>query len=357
MADVNVVKDSVEPTTVVIQAGAQSTLITLDEYINKALPYHLQKQLQSQQSGAGWSFTQGLLLGQLSVIIVIIFFIKFFVFSETKTTSDPIKDLKKNPIIKNKDPNASNNTSDADVQLKAINSILEKTYYNVETHSPESLDWFNVLIAQTINQFRQEALMSDNIVHSLNDILTDSELPDFLDKIRITEIDIGDDYPIFSNCRIKKNPQNLSNLQAMIDVDLADTLTLGIETNLLLNSPKPLTAILPVQLSVSIVRFSGCLTVSLITVGDTEDDNTEGKGTALMFSFGPDFRLEFSIKSLIGSRSKLENVPKIGNLIENRLKSWFIERCVEPRSQVIRLPSMWPRSKNVRHPTAPDEQE
>lgn len=345
-----------EPTTVVIQEGAQSTLITLDEYLNKALPFHLQRQLE--QSSRSWSFTQGLLVGQLSVIVVLIFFIKFFVFSETKTTSDPIRDLKKNPIIKTKD----NDSNDSEAQLKAINSILEKTYYNVETHSPESLDWFNVLIAQTINQFRQEAIQSDNIVHSLNDILTTGPLPDFLDKIKITEIDIGDDYPIFSNCRIKKNPQNLSNLQAMIDVDLADTLTLGIETNLLLNSPKPLTAILPVQLSVSIVRFSGCLTVSLISVGEntpddeitasTETRGSEGKGTALMFSFAPDFRLEFSVKSLIGSRSKLENVPKIGNLIENRLKSWFIERCVEPRSQVIRLPSMWPRRKNVREPTS-----
>lgn len=345
------VQDNDNPTTVVIQEGAQATLITLDEYLNKALPLHLQKQLLQTQSSSSWSFTQGLLVGQLSVIVVIIFFLKFFVFSETKANSDSLKDSKKNPIVKKID---ASSTNDLEQRMEAINSILEKTYYNVETHSPESLDWFNVLIAQTISQFRTEALSSDNIVHSLNDALTKAPLPDFLDKIKITEIDIGDDYPILSNCRIRKNPQNLSNLQAMIDVDLADTLTLGIETNLLLNSPKPLTAILPVQLSVSIVRFSGCLTVSLITVGENSDvESLEGKGTALMFNFAPDFRLEFNVKSLIGSRSKLENVPKIGSIIETRLKSWFIERCVEPRSQVVRLPSMWPRSKNVRQQTTP----
>ncbi|CDR40686.1 CYFA0S05e03268g1_1 [Cyberlindnera fabianii] len=343
-----------ETATVVIQEGAASTLITLDEYINRALPYHLQKQLaNASHTSTRWSFTQGLLIGQFSVIVVIIFFIKFFVFSETSSTNDALKDLKKAPVIAKKE--VSSSSTDQEAQLKSINSILEKTYYNVETHSPESLDWFNVLIAQTINQFRQEALLSDNIVHSLNDFLEKTDLPDFLDKIRITELDIGDDYPIFSNCRIKKNPLNLSNLQAMIDVDLADTLTLGIETSLLLNKPKPLTAILPIQLSVSIVRFSGCLTVSLITVDDgdgveAQGEDKPGKGTALMFSFAPDFRLEFSIKSLIGSRSKLENVPKIGNLVESQLKRWFIERCVEPRSQVIRLPNMWPRRKNVREP-------
>ncbi|KAH3677085.1 hypothetical protein WICMUC_001840 [Wickerhamomyces mucosus] len=373
--------DQPPATTIIIQEDPESTLITLDEYINKALPYHLQKQLRlssstvAAQSGNWWSFTQGLLIGQFSVILVFIVFIKFFVFSENKSSNDKIKNgLKKSPIIKQKINNIDAlNISQDENSLdlpNSINSILEKTYYNVETHSPESLDWFNVLVAQTINQFRLEALMSDNIVHSLNDFLTKAELPDYLDKIRITELDIGDDYPIFSNCRIKKTPLNVNNLQAKIDVDLSDTLTLGIDTNLLLNKPKPLTAILPVQLSVSIVRFSGCLTVSLISVDDNDDiinsnshnnnsnyDQTDekGKGTALMFSFAPDFRLEFSIRSLIGSRSKLENVPKISSLIENQLKSWFIERCVEPRSQVIRLPSLWPRRKNVREPVVPDE--
>lgn len=330
--------------TVVIEQDAHSTLITLDDYINKALPFHLQKQLSAQSSSSGWSFTQGLLLGQLSVIVLLVVFIKFFVFSETKTTNDKLKELKKIPIIKKKENNEDEGGN------KTIESILEKTYYNVETHAPESLDWFNVLIAQTINQFRREALTSDNIINSLNDFLEKADLPDYLDKINILELDIGDDYPIFSNCRLK----NLNNnLQAKIDVDLSDTLTLGIETNLLLNSPKPLTAILPVQLSVSIVRFSGCLTVSLIS---DEGDEDKGKGTALMFAFSPDFRLEFSIKSLIGSRSKLENVPKISNLIENQLKNWFIERCVEPRSQVIRLPSMWPRRKNVRQNIPEDDE-
>lgn len=46
-------------------------------------------------------------------------------------------------------------------------------------------------------------------------------------------------------------------LQARMDVDLSDVITLGIETKLLLNYPKPLVAVLPVALAVSIVRFSG----------------------------------------------------------------------------------------------------
>lgn len=361
-------------TTLVVDQNAQATFVTLDDSINKILPSQLQKQLLlSVTNNQGWSFTQGLLLGQLSVLLVIAAFIKFFIFSDSKATDS----IKKSNLMKSELNNnnnsagananaASNNSNSNKISAKAgnsndlssenkdvlINSILEKTYYNVETHSPETLDWFNVLVAQTINQFRQEALNSDNIINSLNEFLVKSELPDYLDKIKITELDIGDDFPIFSNCRIMKNKLN-NNLQAKIDVDLSDTLTLGIETNLLLNTPKPLFASLPIQLSVSIVRFSACLTVSLISIGEGNNEilnDDQGHGTALMFSFSPDFRLNFNIKSLIGARSKLENIPKIGNLIENQLKRWFVERCVEPRYQIVRMPSLWPRKKNVREP-------
>ncbi|KAK6456685.1 maintenance of mitochondrial morphology protein 1 [Scheffersomyces xylosifermentans] len=376
----------------------------------------LQMQQSSQSQSNTWSFTQGLIIGQLSVIFVIIIFIKFFVFAES-TPSSAKTTIKKDAsgVIVRRDKKSGSNDDDSDLTAREGNSqgantkvatILEKTYYDVDNHSPESLDWFNVLVAQTISQLRAEALLSDNIYHSLNEFLLKSDLPEYLDKINLTEIDIGDDFPIFSNCRIKHSKDGSGRLEAKIDVDLSDTLTLGIETKLVLNHPRPLTAVLPVQLSVSMVRFSGCLTVSLINTSDQEfvdlkssssnsekstpepavsnssphlgsplaaepvnassiplsgsnsvesekkprkvDDDNDG--TALMFSFSPDYRLEFTVKSLIGSRAKLQDVPKISSIIENRLRSWFIERCIEPRFQVVRLPSLWPRRKNTREP-------
>lgn len=394
------------------------SLISLDDYINKALPLHLQKLFldnlqqhqqeifdsasqsliaaasnQQQQQGlllssqnpgvssfSSWSFAQGLVIGQLSVIIVLIFFIKFFVFSEGSSKNDASdasnsssnsSTFKPPPlissttsqllssIIKRGGKDGSDFIDDVDNERsRQINSILEKTYYNVDTHSPESLDWFNVLIAQTIQQFREEALQKDNIIHSLNDFIQrkSTELPHYLSSIKVTELDIGDDFPIFSNCRIQYSPNsNKKRLEAKIDIDLSDRLALGIETKLLMNYPKPFTAALPVQLTVSIVRFQACLTVSLTTDEEFVPTSATGydaidneKGYFLMFSFSPEYRMEFDIKSLIGARSKLENIPKISSLIEYQINKWFVERCVEPRFQFIKLPSIWPRSKNTR---------
>ncbi|GAV30567.1 hypothetical protein PMKS-004081 [Pichia membranifaciens] len=420
-----------------------------------------------------WTFTQGLILGQLSVIILFIAFIKFFVFTEaapTQASSIPSKsnvsiikakkgddmDLSRLQGGLNKDHEKEvtpsipkvNGLNDDISHQKEINqalgsghikldsdstltSILEKTYYDVKTHKPESLDWFNVLVAQIISQARLEALNDGNIYESLNRALNSPQVLQYFDRIKISEINIGDDYPIFSNCRVKNNE---GRLEAKIDVDVSDTITLGVETNLLINQPKFMSASLPIKLSISVVRFSACLTVSLITVDDDygnpnmdknpmtsnkdekrasefksseipdnlgahqdtssngesstafsenheningpetnnnlenrttnnegssvsngdealDEGSTEGEGghsIALMFSFSPDFRLEFETKSLIGSRAKLENIPRVSSILENVIRKWFIERCIEPRFQLIKLPSMWPRKKNTR---------
>lgn len=249
-----------------------------------------------------------------------------------------------------------------------IGSILNKTYYNVDSHQPESLDWFNVLIAQTIAQFRSDAQYDDAILTSLTKALNGTSRPDFLDEIKVTELTLGEDFPILSNCRIipvdedglsmdsgpgvgkKRFDPNSSRatregarLQARMDVDLSDMITLALETKILLNYPKRLTAVLPVALAVSVERFSGTLCISFIP-----SNPSQSTPTMMAFNFLDDYRLDLSIRSLVGSRSRLQDVPKIAQLIEARLHKWFDDRCVEPRFQEIALPSLWPRKKNTR---------
>lgn len=64
--------------------------------------------------------------------------------------------------------------------------------------------------------------------------------------------------------------------------------------------------------------------------------------------FLPDYRLELSVRSLLGSRSRLQDVPKIAQLIESRVHGFLLQRCVEPRFQQIVLPSLWPRRQTTR---------
>nr|POE65267.1 maintenance of mitochondrial morphology protein 1 [Quercus suber] len=355
---------------------------------------------------SGLGFASGFLLGQLTLALILFCFIKFFIFGEApspderastraaarrqrtlshtrhRTLSSALRPRPSSAVLKPR----------ADTSGLTVQKILEKTYYNVNGHQPESLDWFNVLIAQTIAQLRADAQEDEAVLGSLTALLNGSSKPDFLDEIRVTEISLGDEFPIFSNCRVIPVDENgaplkqLSGnrgerLQARMDVDLSDVVTLGIETKLVLNYPRPAVAVLPVALAVSVVRFSGTLSVSfspsstevIPPLDETPDAspplgaksgkvkneghplNPTGQSpTTLTFTFLDDYRLDLSVRSLIGSRSRLQDVPKIAQLVESRLHQWFDDRCVEPRFQQIVLPSLWPRKRNTRGGAADD---
>jgi maintenance of morphology protein 1 len=363
------------------------------------------------------SFTQGLLIGQLSVVLLIGAFIKFFIFGEApppsrdaiRRTSHPkhIRQPSLHSLASSKisSPRSLRNKASSSNILRPvpqnatdIASILRKTYYETApnkptslgqghirsqsqhpSHQPESLDWFNVLIAQTIAQYRQTAYnLKDaspseppSILTTLTAALNDpKKRPSFIDTIKITEVSLGEEFPIFSNCRVIALEDDTSGqsgggrLQALMDVDLSDdNLTLAIETSLILNYPKPFSAILPLALAVSVVRFSGTLAISFVPATQPasvsssaiEDDDATTTGssngspkTNLAFSFLPDYRLDLSVRSLIGSRSRLQDVPKIAQLVEARVQAWFEERVVEPRVQVVGLPGLWPRMGKTR---------
>lgn len=341
-------------------------------------------------------------------------FIKFFIFGEappppsrglsTRTSHRRYSSVYNAPQESQKTlrekPSNSNVLRPVPASSTNTRSILRKTYYSAvptnpakhgrhrmlhSSHQPESMDWFNVLIAQTIAQYRQTAYVlkdspTSSILSSLTAAMNNPEKkPSFIDKITVTDISLGEEFPIFSNCRIiaVDDPNSEGGrLQALLDVDLSDdNLSIAVETSLVLNYPKPCSAILPVALSVSVVRFSGTLCISLIPASthplqtptsppspptaeqgeqagpstggpaDTgaDSDQKSSPKSNVAFSFLPDYRLDLSVRSLIGSRSRLQDVPKVAQLVEARVHAWFEERVVEPRVQVVGLPDLWPR--------------
>lgn len=128
-----------------------------------------------------------------------------------------------------------------------------------------------------------------------------------------------------------------------MDVDLTDAITLGIDTTLHLNYPQPSIAVLPVSLSVSLVNFAASLSVSFIPRSPLPlAPSASPTTTALTFTFAPDFSFDLSVRSLVGARSRLQDIPKIAQLVESRVRLWFVERCVQPRYQRVVLPNFWP---------------
>jgi maintenance of mitochondrial morphology protein 1 len=128
-----------------------------------------------------------------------------------------------------------------------------------------------------------------------------------------------------------------------MDVDLTDVITLGVETKLHLNYPRPSIAVLPVSLSVSLINFAASLSISFVPRSPLlPTSSTSPTTTALTFTFAPDFSFDLSVRSLVGARSRLQDIPKISQLVESKVRLWFEERCVQPRYQRVVLPNFWP---------------
>ncbi|PRT56024.1 Maintenance of mitochondrial morphology protein 1 [Wickerhamiella sorbophila] len=273
------------------------------------------------------SFAIGLLVGQMSVLVVLALLIRFFIFADS-------------PGIKGM-PSSEPPVEETITEPLAVDSILEQTYYDVDNHAAESMDWVTVLLALVISSMRQQAMAQDNLLRMLNRILASDKIPSFVDTIRVNELSLGADFPLLNNCRVYRtaNSEFSNGLEAQFDVDLKDTITLGVDTRLLLNYPKTMLAYLPVSCSVSLVNFSGRVSVSLVT--DEEDRNF------ITVSFAPNFSMEFRVNSLIGARAKLQDVPKLGQIIENTIRKRFTDKCVRPNYQKIRLPQVWHSPENA----------
>ncbi|KAI7898551.1 uncharacterized protein BX663DRAFT_524539 [Cokeromyces recurvatus] len=224
--------------------------------------------------------------------------------------------------------------------------ITSKTYYDVIHHPPESTDWLNVLLAQVILQYRQDAKINNRLMMCLDDILNGGVKPKFLGTIHVTELNLGEEYPIFSNARIRRSDE-VGSMRAEIDFEYNDQITLGIETQLILNWPKPSFAALPISLILSVVRFSGTLTIELINPPETTT-LPEIIERYIAISSHSDFVLDLHVQSLIGSKTKLEDIPKLRDLIQTKLRNVYIDKLVYPAFVKVKVPNMWKDSKDER---------
>ncbi|KAI8329725.1 hypothetical protein BC941DRAFT_362399, partial [Chlamydoabsidia padenii] len=218
--------------------------------------------------------------------------------------------------------------------------ITSKTYYDVIHHPPESTDWLNVLFAQVILQYRDDAKINDRLMLSIDALLNGGVRPSFVGPIHVTDLNLGDEFPIFSNARIRPSDE-IGSMRAEIDFEYNDQITLGIETQVILNWPRQSFAALPVSLLLSVVRFSGTLTIELINPPETTTKPEKPLERYIAISSHPDFVLDLQVQSLIGSRTKLEDIPKLTDLIQTKLRNIYIDKMVYPTFLKIKVPNLW----------------
>ncbi|KAJ1800906.1 ERMES complex subunit mmm1 [Coemansia sp. RSA 2399] len=310
------------------------------------------------------TFMQGFILGQLSMLVLLVMAIKYILFEEPMGKNSVIVDSETGVRLNHNSatgaPGAAEGMAEGDKEetvvreggfglskftffsrkqketkpcdaaeelAKIKKEILSRTGYDLVTHGSESCDWLTVFLAQIIAKFRQDAEKHGRLVRVISEALNSELRPSVIDSIRITQFSLGSDFLRITSARMVPSAGSLG-MHAELDLELHDELTLGFNTRVLVNWPRPLVAALPVSMVVSLVKFVGTAVI---------DFDCASQESSISVSIQPNYVLEFDIQTLIGSKAKVQNLPMLTSVISRKLEATFVKELVMPNEKRIRI--------------------
>ncbi|ORX82949.1 hypothetical protein BCR32DRAFT_278501 [Anaeromyces robustus] len=274
-----------------------------------------------EEVNASKEFLKGLLFGQLLIFTLLVTLVRIFILRGSSSTKKAIKEKKRFEI-----------KSESKKNLNSIHdTVLNKLEYNLYTHPSESCDWINVLIAIFIESYRRDNTFKQNVVNKINNILSDTQAKySFIAPIILTDFALGDEYPQISKAKISQGDHH--GMTTEFHIDYNDCLILGVDTNLMINWPRPCIAALPVSLSISLLHFSGKIMIEYITPIDSNNKY-------ILISLSDDYQLELDVKTLLGHRTKIKDPEKLSNIVIGVINNFLRKEFVYPNYKRFDIPN------------------
>ncbi|TRM65767.1 hypothetical protein BD626DRAFT_452963 [Schizophyllum amplum] len=255
------------------------------------------------------TFTQGLVLGQLSILVLLMLILKYLFLDSTKA---PFETTSYQPGAERharKGGHAPLDLGDLD---------------DVDAKSPISAEWLNSLVRQILNVYRSklrddlDGMAGDEVARRRVEAYANRVLPSsFLDHVTIHSVDLGVRAPKFSNPRTRRDSDDINVTE--FDVEYTDTVSVSLATSYLFNYPAPSFARLPIELTVSLAVFKSTISIS--------PPSPKAHAPVLTLMIHPTFTLDLKTNSLMGSRAKLANVPKLHELIQHQVRRVLASRA------------------------------
>ncbi|KAF9068066.1 maintenance of mitochondrial morphology protein 1 [Rhodocollybia butyracea] len=248
------------------------------------------------------TFTQGLILGQLSILALMVFILKYLFLDSTKY---PFETTSYHPRF------------NSDSIMRSQKHYYQSANENELKKDDESAEWLNMLLHQIVGTYRSK--LRDDLSGVEGDEVARKRVEDYANKIRpasfldhivVHSVDLGCSAPHLSNGRrVQSSPSNPTAIE--FDADYTDSVSVSLSTSYLFNYPMPLFARLPVSLTISLSLFKSSITIT--------PPLQNSPAPTLTFSISPTFTLDLTTVSLMGSRAKLANVPKLHDLIQHQV--------------------------------------
>ncbi|OBZ78975.1 Maintenance of mitochondrial morphology protein 1 [Grifola frondosa] len=264
------------------------------------------------------TFTQGLILGQFSILFLLFLILKYLFFD-----SSPHRPYRTSSY----QPKAERDEGD---NVFLTNDKLHLRYGDEGQGEAgvESADWLNVFLKQVMQAYRVKlrddlpGAEGDEVARQrIEDFANKMRPPGFLDHIKVHSVDLGISAPRLSRAHVKRHLSSASDPEMEFDMTYVDSLSISLSTSVLFNYPFPSFARLPVSLTISLSIFS-----SSILLTPPHPHSPHPTVTFTLPSPHTDFTLDLRTTSLLGSRAKLEDVPKLHELIQHQIRRLIVER-------------------------------
>ncbi|KAJ1970356.1 ERMES complex subunit mmm1 [Dimargaris xerosporica] len=331
---------------------------------------------------ASFQFAQGFVLGQVFVLVILFAIIRYVLFDDgqsnattSMTSADPeartarplrtfslrqslswldayrdrftpaapspkLRDTnhaqsmgnseKANPLASQATASAACNDALATAAPLDVRQLFAQLGCDCNEATVEPCQWVNLLIAYVLTKYRANLDLQRQWQQRLMRWINDPSVrPSFLADVVLTTLDLGTQLPTLHQIKVVPSLA-FNSTQWHFAMSHRDILSLGIDTKIVVNWPKPSLAALPVSLLVSVVQFNGTITIELL-----QHHATPSVAIAVL----PDYTLELDVQSLLGHRAKVPNLPKVRELIISRIQAAFRRHVVAPAFQVVDLPT------------------
>jgi len=284
------------------------------------------------------TFTQGLVLGKLSILLLLAFILRYLFFETNPPSSEESEPETDTAAMTDADkPPRDQQPLGLPVPVVPTPHTFKESFideFPVDATRRESLEWFNLLLNGLTKSYR--AHLHGNLTGTAANEAARRRIErwaqttlqsNVMSPIKVHSVSLGTSSPKFTNARIRNvQEKQSSSTVAHIDEDLTytDTLSMSLSTSLLLNYPTAQFARLPISLTLSLSIFSGTITLVPPSPSPSSKESSTSTSTPkLTIRLQPNFKLSIDQSSLMGSRAKLADVPKVHQIIQDRIRTWI----------------------------------
>jgi len=259
------------------------------------------------------TFTQGLIIGQLSILLLLAVILKYLFLDSGPAPPYDAGLSQKLPVSSHEKDRSTSRTE----------FVFGDDEFRGGLDETESAQWFNLIVHQVVESYRSKlrndvpgAEGEENARQRIEQFANSFRPEGFVDPIRVLAVDLGASAPQVTSATLANSLSSRDEIE--LAISYSDTVSITISSSVLIHYPVPYFIRLPITLSICIATFSARL--KMIPPDPSSHNPT------LTVSLLPDFTLDLKTSSLMGSRAKLADVPKLHEMIQAQVRRALLER-------------------------------